>query len=582
MTTTHARPVEVRRRLVEGVPVLEADGDGSTRVELMLRVGVVDEGLPGRGLTHLVEHLAMRGTGDDVHGNASVGLLDTRFWAQGEPDRAAARLLDVVGRLRDLPLDGLDAERRVLRTEAAGRERHAVGGLARQRWGLAGPGLLDEVEHAVTGCSAADVHGWAAARMHRGAAALVLSGPVPDGLAERLVAGLADGPRVPVPRAPEPLPHVAPGWQGIGPRSPVLLSAVVPRIGSASVADVWQRVLHRRLRDETSLCYTPQVAVEAVDATSALLVVALDALPDVREQALAEAVATLEALAAGDAGATDVDALLRRAADDLRRAFADVRAGHALAATLALEELLGAPTDLASFQAGYDARTRDDVVAATAAALPEVLGLLPEGTEPPSDWAPLTWVPRQRPEVAPERWWTWEPLNPDDARAVQVLPGQALRLRAAAPPLEVPLDDVLLVSRGEHGQRWLLLRDGDSLVVLPWLYRAGGALVEALDTQLARAPVGRWVAAPTPDDVRPSAPPPGSPAGSATRAAGAAPVVPAQPSGGSRGGFVVPRGFEDQLAGREPMTTRTKVLLAAIAFIAALRLLGWLANAFGV
>src|SRR5437879_917846 len=87
------------RTTIDGVPVYSLDVPGQMRAVLTFRVGVADETLPMRGVTHLVEHLAMRpllqgiGTRDRV--NARVEPLRTRFLVTGEPSEISTFLAEV-------------------------------------------------------------------------------------------------------------------------------------------------------------------------------------------------------------------------------------------------------------------------------------------------------------------------------------------------------------------------------------------------------------------------------------------------------------------------------------------------------
>ena len=53
----------VHRTEVDGVPVFWADGPGNAVGQLVFRVGQADEPLPLRGMTHLIEHLALASLG---------------------------------------------------------------------------------------------------------------------------------------------------------------------------------------------------------------------------------------------------------------------------------------------------------------------------------------------------------------------------------------------------------------------------------------------------------------------------------------------------------------------------------------
>jgi predicted Zn-dependent peptidase len=106
------------RTLVDDVPVLWAEAPGPFTGALVFRAGGVDETLPTAGVSHLVEHLALFTAGTRRFTvNGFVEGTRTAFWASGTRDEVTGFLTDVARALGDLPLERLDAERRVLRTE---------------------------------------------------------------------------------------------------------------------------------------------------------------------------------------------------------------------------------------------------------------------------------------------------------------------------------------------------------------------------------------------------------------------------------------------------------------------------------
>src|SRR5438034_9740000 len=96
------------RTEVDGVPVFTLSVPGPLRAMLAFRVGVVDETLPTRGITHLTEHLAMFRLMESgarhrqEHINARVEPMRTRFFATGTPEEILAFLRDVCAGLANL------------------------------------------------------------------------------------------------------------------------------------------------------------------------------------------------------------------------------------------------------------------------------------------------------------------------------------------------------------------------------------------------------------------------------------------------------------------------------------------------
>src|SRR5258708_13380915 len=113
----------LHRDEVGGVPVFWTQVDGPLTVALTFRVGWVDEPLATRGITHIVEHLAMAELGQpEYQCNAFVDLNRVTFHASGSEDQVGDFLSRVTTTLCRLPIVRLDAERRVLRSEEASRD----------------------------------------------------------------------------------------------------------------------------------------------------------------------------------------------------------------------------------------------------------------------------------------------------------------------------------------------------------------------------------------------------------------------------------------------------------------------------
>src|SRR6476660_1410871 len=107
---------------VDGVRVLWKQAPPPLMAALVFRVGRSDETLATAGITHLVEHLAFSKLGQLRHPhNGMVDNVRTVLHASGSEDEVVAFVGNVTRALSGLPTDRLEAEARVLRTEAAGR-----------------------------------------------------------------------------------------------------------------------------------------------------------------------------------------------------------------------------------------------------------------------------------------------------------------------------------------------------------------------------------------------------------------------------------------------------------------------------
>ena len=488
-------PTRLEHLEVDGVPVVRVDSDGPTSAVLVFRSGFLDEALPLRGVGHLVEHLAMRSVDEDVHANAQVSLTTTRFWARGEPDQVVASLHRVVESLADLDVGRLEEEARVLRTEAVGRGRSPLGQHLLARYGRRGPGLLDETEHLLEAPDPRVVRRWAARRLVRENAALVVGGQVPAGLR---LDGLETGRHHPVPPAPDEMVQLLPCWEAEATEN-LLLGVVVHGADVASaLASVWQRRLVRRLRRDESLSYAPNVAVTLLRPGLAALGVEVDALPEVRERALELVLAELRRVADDGPGPKDLAGWVAR----VRHGVGDPDGRVGLADLWATDDLLGGdlPDQPADWLDGLEEIRSDEVADAAGRALDRAVLLLPHGLDGPAGWMPRHLRPRRPPHGDGWRRARRILQAPDDLPGgIAVLPGRAVAVENDGRPTQaLDLDEVVAVSAADNGCRQLLLLDGGGLTVLPWTLEGGPDLVADLDRQLDGVPRLPWRDPPAP------------------------------------------------------------------------------------
>lgn len=353
------------------MPVFWSPGDGSGgySAALVFRAGRVDEPLARAGITHMVEHLALHRLGrEDRHYNGAVGPFSTRFVSHGTPDEVAGFLTGVCAALRDLPLDRLDDEKRIVRTEEDQRAFGVVETLARWRYGPSGLGLVGYPELGVPGLTGENVAGWAASRFTRGNVALgIVGGPPPEGL--RL--DLPDGPRIPVPESDD-LTNGRTYFQervnGVG------FSGVVPAGPAARVyRELLLSRLHRALRLDRALSYTPQAEFQRTGPGSAAIIAFADGLDEVLPELVEAFLAELDALAEGRFDEAD----LGRAVTELQAARPEAES-HVSGRCLL--ELIGA-TQRTSAEARerLGAVTAEEVAKVAQAAMDSALLMLPHG-----------------------------------------------------------------------------------------------------------------------------------------------------------------------------------------------------------
>ena len=260
----------------------------------MFRVGVADETLASRGITHLVEHLAMspHHSGQE-HSNAETADRWTLFHATGSLTEVGRFLDDVCAALRQLPLERIEVEKKILRTEAGGRE-----GSTRRihRYGAAGYGLAAFTELSLPRLDEDEVGRWARERFAGGnAVAYLTAGELPDHLDLRL----PQGPRLPDPD-PGQIVEITPAY-ALGSAGGIALDAIVAR---SSAAVVFVRAaacsLFQILRTENGYSYVADAAYDPRDSTHATITLVADALEDQQEAMVAAFLAVVHRLGSDD------------------------------------------------------------------------------------------------------------------------------------------------------------------------------------------------------------------------------------------------------------------------------------------
>lgn len=273
--------MKIGRTTVDGVPTFWTEGDrDGYHALLMFRVGNADETLARSGITHLVEHLALHRVGQpEHHYNGTVDATMTSFFTHGDGGEVIRFLDTVCSSLRDLPLDRLEAEKQILRTESASRPGGPAAAMVTWRYGAATYGLRGYDELGLAALTGDAVQEWTRTWFTRGNAVLALvGGPPPEGL--RL--DLPDGPRRAAPTRSRALPETPAYFTGE--INGVGLSAEVPRSAAAAVyATILQRRLHRVLRLDEAVSYTTNVDCAAQDGDVAYITAYADGLDEHRK-----------------------------------------------------------------------------------------------------------------------------------------------------------------------------------------------------------------------------------------------------------------------------------------------------------
>ncbi len=174
-------PPEISRSKLDGLPVFSIDGPRPFTAHLVFRVGIYDEPLRHRGITHLIEHLALQPVKDaEVTFNGSVAPHLTMFTAQGHPDAVGWFLRLVCQSIHDLPFDRLEVEADVLRQEHALRQFSYFNTILWAYFGARGPGVASYGEFGMQWLQPEEIREWASRYFTRQNAALLIVGNVPD------------------------------------------------------------------------------------------------------------------------------------------------------------------------------------------------------------------------------------------------------------------------------------------------------------------------------------------------------------------------------------------------------------------
>jgi predicted Zn-dependent peptidase len=447
----------VRHTPVHGIPTLFAPRPGEITAGLLFRVGHADETLPTFGLTHLVEHLALYRLGlSDLHYNGATAGTYTLFHVTGDEDEVVTYLNSVCAALRDLPMDRLETEKEILRTEAGSRGKGPFSSMPLWRYGAQGYGLASYDELGTRTLTPDQVRHWAETRFTRDNAVLFLTADrVPDGLDLTLPAGR----RFPTPAATSALP-VTPAYLR-GDDGHLVFTSVVRRSTAAGLfADVLGRALFQDLRQKGGYSYSAEADYSPRDADFATLTAYADALPQKQDAAVGGFVDTFARLRAGRIEQDELDSV--RGKSLKRYDVPDL--GAALLPSYALSLLTGhrilSPDQL-----------RDELKAVDVAELREAAreawdGGLLQVPARDADWAGLTRAPHFSPSGVSG---TLHPSLEDDD--VTLIIGEAgVTLSTPGGLVTVRYDTCAAMTTRPDGGRCLTGLDGFQVAVEPTLF----------------------------------------------------------------------------------------------------------------
>ncbi|MFC7535335.1 M16 family metallopeptidase [Actinoplanes sp. GCM10030250] len=457
---------------VDGIPTVLAPTTGPMHAGLAFRVGFADEPLAKRGITHLVEHLALHSFGvADYHYNGATGVEYTFFHMQGAEADIVAFLNGVCTALNDLPMHRLSTEKEILRTEENGRSEGPTEALALWRHGARDYGVVTYPEWGLTGITPDDLRAWVARYFTQQNAALWIAGPaVPAGLKLTLPSGY----RQPVPAPSSALP-VRPAYFS-GPSNVVAWNSVVRRETKAAVfSGVLERALFRSLRQESGLSYTVASNYEPRADGSAVISAFADALPEKQGAVLGGFVDVLAAVRLGVIDPAEVTTVVNQRCEEMTHAEENggrlpgqafnVLAGRPI---LTLEEALSE----------LRAVTLADVVSVAASAFSDGLLMTPGRTG--ADWAGYAAAPNSSEQVVQG---TAYPSLEDPALSL-VAGERGVSVVGDGSAATVWFDQCAAVLTWPDGARRFVGHDGIQVSFEPTLFANGHALVPALDARV--------------------------------------------------------------------------------------------------
>jgi zinc protease len=488
----------IKQLEIDGIPALIAPARGPMRAGLAFRVGIADESLSRRGITHLIEHLALHSfVASDYHYNGATSMEYTYFHLQGSAGEITGFLNGVCAALCALPMHRVAAEKAILRTEAAGIRNGPATLLPIWRHGARDFGLSSYPEWGLSAITEHDLYAWTARYFTRENAALWIAGDeVPPGLQLVLPSGVRQRPPVPTSALPRTPTYTCAS------SAAVVWDAEVRRHPSAAVfASVLERRLFRELRQDAGLSYAPRTQYEPRAGGTAVVTAAVDALPENRMAVLGGVVDVLAAMEAGRIAADEVTVVVEQACLDL--AQAEEEGARLPGQAMAL--LSGRPVQsLDEAWANLRAVTRDQVVAVAAAAYEAGLLVTPAGAD--AEWAGYAQVPADSAGVV-----TGTSYPARMATATKLVVGaDGVSVTGPDGTVTVRFDECAAMLVWADGGRRLIGVDGTAVAVEPTHFRGGRSAIAELPLRVPehiRVPLPAREAGQIPSPPRGSAAP---------------------------------------------------------------------------
>jgi zinc protease len=471
---------QITRTTVGDVPTYWSAVDGPTTAVLSFRVGFADETLASSGLTHLVEHLAMRGLENErFTWNAAVTLHRTFFFARGTRDEIARFLRHVCASLTSLPLDLVEDEKGILEVEAGSRESNEATALSDIRFGPAGPGLSEYKQFGLYTADEESVAAWARSRFVAEDAALWLTAD-PEGLSLDLPHGVVHLAADPIPLGISLPAAVAMGRQSVG------IDMLGPRSWAMStgIAVAAQRGL-ARARHSAGISYGVEAMYEPFGPATAQVGLSASCKPEDAKQALAILERVLNQLADEGPDAEE----MAQSISERDQGFADPAAVPGILDQLVETELIRGRVDtLADIMAGYRNVSPSAVSGAVRTALSTALVCSPTGLARPGLAA---YEPPPPSPIKGEKFPKQGALQLGRDCMIQGREGIAHRLKGKFLSSILYADCELVLIDG--GGRVLVGRDGRQMRIFPGDWGMGQKMILGIDKAI---PPHKFVLAP--------------------------------------------------------------------------------------
>lgn len=469
VTTAGGGRPELHQTEIDGVACVWTNAPGHYTGGLSLRVGHADEPLPQRGITHMLEHLALFGLDrPGEHSNGNVGPTTLNLHSTGTPEEVGQFLTRAAAQLVAPPVSRLEDEKGVLRAESAHRAPSALGELVAWRWGTSPFGREATPEYGRGHLTADDLLAWANTYATRQNAVLWFTGPPPAGLE----IALHDGVRHLLPDPYEsPLPTFPAYFRSTS--GSVGLHCLLPR-GAEGVAlgSILRARLVDDLRTRRAAAYSPEAAYRPLTGEVAELVALSDAVEGRLSDVAWGVIGALTSLGDPAAGPTPEELETHRRQARMMLEGPDAATG--LMTSSAWDVLHGART-----------RTIDEILEGLAHLTPEDVRAAAVEAE---RTALAQWPQDQR--AAP---WPAAPLSPSapvtggrtfpqhGGGTALTVADAGLTVTTADAHVTVRHDGLAAVMAWDDGGRVLIGDDGVQVVVEPTMLRDGTEALRLID-----------------------------------------------------------------------------------------------------